>query len=181
MKLFDIVNGTVVLNPNSLVIPEFKKIWDRDKSKTKEQATKEISYIVFLCDFNSPYNSFRENDRDKVVKQDFLKDESWEPDTLIVEGIKKYKLLQETPLLNMLRAAMNVVNKTTDYFNKVDYDEVDDRGKVKYTVSEVFKAMANMGGAINQLRMLEREVQREQIEASTSKGNNIIGDYELPR
>lgn len=181
MKLFDIVNGSVVLNPNSLAIPEFKQIWERDKTKTKEQATKEISFIVFLCDFNSPYNSFREDDREDIVKQDFLKDEKWQPDALILEAIKKYRRFQETPLLNMLKAQINVVNKTTDYFNKVDYDEIDERGKAKYSVSEIFKAMANTGGAINQLRMLQREVQREQVESSTSKGNNIIGDYEIPR
>lgn len=181
MKLFDIVNGVVVLNPNSLIIPEFKKIWDRDKSKTKETATKEISFIVFLCDFNSPYNSFREEDRERIVKQDFLKDENWTPDTLIEEGVKKYKLFQETPLLRMLRSAMNVVNKTADYFDSVDYNAVDERGRQKFTVELVLAAMAKMGAAVNQLRTLEREVQREQLEASTAKGNTIIGDYEIPR
>lgn len=181
MKLFDIVNGSVVLNPNSLVIPEFRSIWERDKTKTKEQATREISFIVFLCDFNSPYNSFREEDRELVVKQDFLKDEKWVPDALILEGINKYRRLQETPLLRMLRSAMNVVNKTADYFDNVDYNVVDERGRPKYTVELVLTAMAKMGAAVNQLRMLEREVQKEQLEASTAKGNTTIGDYEIPR
>ena len=179
MKLFDIINGTVVLNPNSLVIPEFKALWDRDKTKTKEQATKEISFVVFLCDFNSPYNSFREEDRETVVKQDFLKDEKWKPDSLILEAIKKYKLLQDSPLLRLLRSAMNLVNKTSDHFDQVDYNIVDERGKQRYTAEMVFAAMAKMGAAVNQLRSLEREVQREQLEASTAKGNNTIGDYEL--
>ena len=81
----------------------------------------------------------------------------------------------------MLRSAMNVVNKTADYFDNVDYNVVDERGRPKYTVELVLTAMAKMGAAVNQLRMLEREVQKEQLEASTAKGNTTIGDYEIPR
>ena len=51
MKLFDIQQGKVVMNPTILWVPEFRTLWDRDKSKHKEQAVNEISYIVFLYDF----------------------------------------------------------------------------------------------------------------------------------
>jgi hypothetical protein len=47
-KLFDIVAGEVVLNADALAIAPFKTLWDKDTSKTKSQATKEISYIVYM-------------------------------------------------------------------------------------------------------------------------------------
>ena len=68
--LFDIVNGHVIMNPNSLAMPEFKAIWDRDKTKVKELAIKELSYVVFLCDesVKNPYHQYRLSERIKVLK-----------------------------------------------------------------------------------------------------------------
>jgi hypothetical protein len=65
-KLFDIIGGNVIMNPTILWIPEFKEIWDRDKTKHKVRAVKEISYIVFLYSFKSPYLAYSEKDR-KII------------------------------------------------------------------------------------------------------------------
>ena len=43
MALFDIKNGTVILNPDSLALPGFREIWKKDKTKGKNKATKERS------------------------------------------------------------------------------------------------------------------------------------------
>lgn len=179
MKLFDIVNGLVVMNPNSLMIPEFKQIWDRDKAKTKETATREISYIVFLCDFDSPYAVFREEDRDRIVKEDFLGDPGYTPDKLIEAGIAKFKKFQETPTLVLIEAATMAVYKTADELKNVDYKLLDERGKPKYTMDGVLATMSKMSGAVLELRRLRQEAQKEQHESATAKGNTAIGDYEL--
>jgi hypothetical protein len=47
-KLFDVVGGEVVLNADALALKPFNDLWVQDKSKNKVQATKEISYIVFM-------------------------------------------------------------------------------------------------------------------------------------
>ena len=36
--LFDLKNRQVTFAPQALMIPEFKDLWDRDKSKGKEKA-----------------------------------------------------------------------------------------------------------------------------------------------
>jgi len=41
MNIFQIENNIVVPTPQALLIKDFKTIWDRDKSKKKEQAIKE--------------------------------------------------------------------------------------------------------------------------------------------
>ena len=35
MALFDIKNGNIILNPDSLVLPGFREIWKKDKTKGK--------------------------------------------------------------------------------------------------------------------------------------------------
>ena len=56
----------------------FQIISKTDKTKTKEKATREISYIYFMCDFNSPYMVYPEGKRREIVIKDFMKDEDWE-------------------------------------------------------------------------------------------------------
>ena len=39
MALFDLKNGNIVLNPDSLALPGFREIWKKDKTKGKDKAT----------------------------------------------------------------------------------------------------------------------------------------------
>ena len=54
-KLFDLVEDKVEIKPESLLIYPFSEIWKRDKSKDKSKAFKEITYIWFYSDFDSPF------------------------------------------------------------------------------------------------------------------------------
>ena len=90
-QLFDLKAGNVVLNPDSLAIPMFSKIWKTDKTKTKEKATKEISYIYFMCDFSSPYMVYPETKRREVIVKDFMKDTKWKESESILHAMKRYK------------------------------------------------------------------------------------------
>ena len=51
--MFQIKNNIIEPIPETLLIPEFKNIWN--KSKDKEIAMKEFAYIYFTEDFKSPY------------------------------------------------------------------------------------------------------------------------------
>ena len=75
MKLFDLKARIVVVSPEALLIPEFKDLWDRDKSKDKLKAHRELSYVYFISDYKSPYRSSLTEDKlHGVVAKDFMKD-----------------------------------------------------------------------------------------------------------
>ena len=40
MALFDLKNGNIILNPDSLALPGFREIWKKDKTKGKDKANK---------------------------------------------------------------------------------------------------------------------------------------------
>ena len=52
MNLADIVGGQVVIHPDMLAIPPFKKLWD--SFKDKDLATKYLWYIVLKNKYDSP-------------------------------------------------------------------------------------------------------------------------------
>jgi hypothetical protein len=54
---YDNLNKSLELNePELLLVKEFKTLIDRDKTKYREQATKELTYIYLALDWKSPYS-----------------------------------------------------------------------------------------------------------------------------
>lgn len=169
-NLFDISNGQVVMRPVMLWIPEFKKIWDRDKGKDKAIATREISYIVFLHGFNSPYMSYSEKDREGKIINDYFKDmRGWKPDATVKAAIKKFNELQDTISLRLLRASKKALEVIEDFFMTAEPDQVD----------KVVKNAKELGNLIMSLDKLEKQVQKEQLESSSVRGGQGVGPFEI--
>lgn len=155
--MFKLQNNIVTIAPEELAVPEMRAIWDRDKSKDKGLAYKELSYIYFLCNFKSPYQSYPENKREQQVIHDFIRDDSWHPDEKITLAIEKYNEMQETPSMRLLRSA----RKTVDEISR-DLQEMDDKSKT-YT-------LANLGKIIESIDKLEEKVKKEITTESRVRG-----------
>lgn len=171
MRLFDIVNGNVQMNPTTLWIPEFKALWDRDKSKDKKQATSEISYIVFMHSFVSPYMGYAEKEREKKVRQDCFgkQKDSWKPDAEVKAAVKKFLALQDTPTLRLLKAAKAGVDKITEYYENVTSGQATD----------IIKNTKELGALVKSLDILTKQVEKEQLESGNIRGGQAIGLFEL--
>ena len=170
MRLFDIDKGKVVMNPTSLWLPEFKKLWNRDKSEDKVDASAEISYVVFMYDYRSPYRDYTERDREqKILKDCFPEKQDWVPDKEIQKAVKRFRELQETTNSRLLQAAKIAANKLTEYFRNVDSS----------AASEIVRNLKELGTVVKSLDMLEKQVQKEQLEKSSVRGGQEIGLFEV--
>ena len=177
-QLFDLKAGNVVLNPDSLAIPMFSKIWKTDKTKTKEKATKEISYIYFMCDFSSPYMVYPETKRREVIVKDFMKDEKWKESESILHAMKRYKDFQETHTMRLMKAAKGASDKLAGYFEGVDFLKTDDTGKPLYTAKDVAVNLEKVGNIVDSLDKLETRIKKEIKTDSRVRGGGEIGLYE---
>ena len=179
MKLFDIKGEEVILNVQVLGIPPFKELYERDKSKGKKQAHKEIAYITFLCDntVDNHYRGYSENDRNRILKRDFLKDENYEPDDLVLEGIEKFKELQKTATSRLYESALDGVNKLAGYFTNIDFNDLGEDGKPIHSAKELAQNLSAVGNIVKSLKQLEAVVRQEQQDATTARGGNIISEF----
>lgn len=180
-RLFDIVDSKIVPNSIVIAIPIMKKIWDRDKSKDKELAFKEYSYIVFLCDFHSPYWNISDDIKEGMIRNAVFGNTKWEPDETIKEAIKVYEELQETRHLKMLKSYQHIEDQITSYNNKVNFEDVDDWGKPKYNIKDIVQSAEKIGNIIKSISLLEKQVQVEITDSMNVRGQTKIGPYELPR
>ena len=169
-RLFDIDRGNLVLNPTVLWIPEFKKLWNRDKSPDKNKAQAELSYVVFKHAFKSPYQAYNDREREKKIKADFLSEfPDWEPDKYVKAAEKKYNELQDTVTLRLFRSTRLALEKIEEFFKNADSTDV----------SVIVKNSKELGNLAQSLDKLEKQVQKEQLEASSVRGNAEIGLFEL--
>lgn len=170
MRLFDIEKGRVIMNPTSLWIPEFKKLWNRDKSESKATANAEISYIVFMYDYRSPYRDYADVDRREKVHKDCFPDKhDWVPDEAVSQAIERFRELQETANSRLLKAAKIAADKLTDYFKNVDAS----------AATEIVRNLKELGTVVKSLDALEKQVQKEQLEKNNVRGGQDIGLFEV--
>jgi hypothetical protein len=170
MKIFDIVGQVVQLNPQSLIIPEFKLIWDRDKTKDKMKATREITYIVFVCDNSNdnPYSNFTETERINILTTDF----DIKSDEAIENAILKFKVLNTTKYERVVIAALDSLLHVESYYKKLKDDS-------DFDILEYLNTTEKLSKAFNSLKDLEKKIVADRMSDDKVRGNNIVGEYEL--
>lgn len=177
MKVFDIISGEVIIDANRLIIPEFKKLWDRDKTKDKSKATKEIAYITFKYDLSAdnPYRGYNEYERDEVLKRDIFGNINWSPDPEMVLAIAKFQDLMETTNIRVLLGAKQAAEELAKWFRGVKATDEE------FSVTELSRNLKEVGNIIKSLAQLEEMVKREQLDKTVTRGGTDIGMYEIKR
>lgn len=176
MKLFDLENKTVKVYPEALLIKEYKTLWDRDKSKTKDVATQELAYVVFIADYKSPYMYYSEDARSEKIKNDCIKIDKWSPDTKVLAAIAKYKELQRTPSMGLLEDAQTAISNIRKYFRETDVSGDETGVRAKNLVMNL-KALGDLVSSVEKIsELVEKEVSEARI-----KGQGTLGLRETPR
>lgn len=180
-QIFDISNGEVVLTPEALAIPSFKKIWDRDKSKDKTRALDEIKYVVFLCDpVKSPYKDIEEIEKAEIIRKDIFGESKWQPDEVIIEAMDKYTELRFTTTLRVLKSAKTAVEQLSNYFAEVDFKAKDTMGRPLYSANDLAANLSRVGNIVKSLNILEEAAKKELSDSGRVKGGTEIGYFEDP-
>ena len=172
--VYDNVNNRLEINePEILLIKEFKALSDKDKTKTKTQLWKELTYIYLAIDWKSPYSQYLEQERHEEALNDSGLTEQEFNDPVFREACRKYKALQNSnKSIQLLNAAKTATDKFIEYFeNIVDLNDRDQNGKPIYTAEKVMKEVAQLSKVHEQLKILEAQVKQEmEISSGTRAG-----------
>jgi hypothetical protein len=166
-------NKELTINPAALSIPEFAAIWKHDTSPKKELAIKYLSYIYFLCDYSSVYQSYLIEEREDTLRKDF---DIRQISVVLRAGVEKYRILQSTPALRFLESAIEALEATTDYFSNVNYDP--DNGKPLYKLKEVTSGLKDASGIMDSLESLHEKVKKELQSDTRIRGGGSAGAFE---
>ena len=117
IQLLKFEGYNIVISPEALMLVPFRKIWERDKSKDKNKALLEITFIYFIEDPRSDYQYLVDRDtrQEEIIKGIGLPS-NWKPDKLIKEACELYSSFKpmSAGLLEDTRYFVNNLRK--DYF-----------------------------------------------------------------
>ena len=171
---YDSLNKSLEINePEILLIREFKALLDKDKSKDKEQATKELTYIYLALDWKSPYSQYTEYERHEEALSDSDLTEEEFNNPIFREACRKYRALQDSnKSVKLLNAARMAADQFAEYFETIiDLNERDQNGKPVFSAEKVMKEMAQLSKVHEQLSLLEAQVKQEtEIQTNTRAG-----------
>lgn len=186
MFIYNNATGEVELNePEVLLIREFAALWNPERNKCKAdpkgtkrlRAFREFKYIWLMLDWSSYYADYTEQERhQECLKDAEITDAEW-ADATFREACRKYKDLQNSSRsLRLIKAAQNMVDKITDYFNTLDLQERDEvTGKPFYKTKDVMDEMKNVSKIVEELKTLEYMYKKEQEAESDVRGDAEVG------
>ena len=174
MKLADIVAGQVVIHPDMLTIPAFKKVWD--SSKDKDLVTKYLWYRVLKNKDDSPYVETMERDLiEPTLKKEFFGDASYELPTIVKEAeqtwIDRTYSLQEY----MLDGLLLKLEGAAKYYHISKDEEL-----YLDSIKKLTDGAKNMSGVIESIMKLKAQVKAEEISNSRVRGGGDMNPFELP-
>jgi hypothetical protein len=172
IKLFKRDGYEIKVEPEALLLKPFKKIWNRDRSKDKNRAMQELGFIYFVCDPRSDYQYLVDLDtRMESVKQGEGLPNDWTPDQTVKEAMEFYSSFKPTSAL-LLEDTRVAVDKLREHLKNMDFNEVDDKGKPKYTLNTITSTIKQIPELIKGLDEAEKAVTSDIREMSKARGNH---------
>lgn len=166
MKLFKYEGYKVTVSEEALLLEPFRKIWNRDKSKTKLQAMNELSYIYFMCDPRSDYQYIVNiEDRHNAIVESEGINKTWNPDKLVIEAMDFYRSFKSTSAL-LLEDTRVAIDKVRDFLKSVDLQSTDNSGKPLYTINSITSTIKMIPQLIKDLNEAEKVINSEMREQS---------------
>ncbi len=167
--------------PGVLLISEFKKIWDADKTKDKDLALKIFAYIYFKSDFKSPYrNSKTVEELPVVLKVDLNlpKDFTETKDMQLAEA--KYIDLQTTKSLKMILSAEKSLDQITKYFDAFDITKITAEDDKASAISKLMSNLKQVDEVATKLEFVKDKIAKE-LQTKKLSGSKVLSSRELPK
>ena len=172
--MFDIQGDKIQLSKEDLAIPPFK--YHYNNATDKQQALKEIEYVVWLHKWNTPYEAYPIDQRPLVVAKDVFKDENYIPSDEVKELARRFLEFQETPGTRLLSASQTAAEGLIAALNDYSKGIMDIDTAIKVT-----RILKDVGNIVKSLDIAMKQAKAEQLEAGRIKGGGVIGLYETVR
>lgn len=176
MKLITIESYQLKVADEALLIKPIRKLFNQDRSGSKEQFYKQMSYLYFMIDPRSTYSYIlNEDERAKAIIEQEGLEADFKPSALLQEAMEIYKKHTITPSQELLNAALIAAHTVSDFLKRPDIlTDVDDKGKPKYQISSITAALKNVEGIVSSLQNLQRKVESELTEQSKARGSQEL-------
>jgi hypothetical protein len=177
----DVETYELSLEPQVLMIKEFKDLIKRDRTKDKIVSMAELSYIWFFADFKSDFGQIiDEKERTaEIIDAIVGLPKKWVPDDAVKAAIERYRKLSESVASRLLIDAMITVNNLSKYAKEASGELIlMDGEKPVHDVSKILGFIDKLPNTLSTIKKLEEEVVRERNVGSAHRGTQEPGLFE---
>lgn len=170
MRLLKYEGYNVVIDPEILTLKPFRELWKRDKSKSKERAILEISFIYFMLDPRSDYQYLTDEDqREKEIKEGLGLPNNWKPDKYVTDAMNFYNSFKPTSSL-LLEDTRYAIDKLRKLLRDIDLTKTDVNGKPIYTLNSITNTIKQVPNLVKELDEAERALAKDITAAGRMRG-----------
>ena len=180
MKLFEMRNWQLQVSTNAWGLSAFKKLLDRDKTKEKETALKEMLFIYFYCDIKSDYLTMDKITRVNEIKNDIGLPKKWKLDKAMDDAIALY-LKPITVIEKLYRQTNTSVAAIGNYLENTAelLAERDNNGKPVTDIAKITASVQKVPKLMSDIKSAYKEVVKEQEDnENKKKGSKIFNIFE---
>lgn len=171
MKLIRFEDYQIKIADEALLVKPIRRLFNKDRSVTKERFLQQMSVIYFMADPCSTYMYIVDEDErlKQIIEQEGL------PEDFTVTGELKdameiYRKHCETSSTLLLQDTRIAIDKLREFLRNVDLNAVDDKKKPVYPVNTITSAIKQIPELAKSLAEAEKAVQKEMQEEGRVRG-----------
>lgn len=175
MRLFNVEDYEVKVEPEALELTAFREIYKRDKTRGKFLAKQELAYVYFMEDPRSDYMYLtEEKDRSEAVRKGLGLNKTWREDIVVRRAREFYRgfrpvsagLLDDTRYF--IAKFRERLREMSDNIGELDVKEL----------KEVFAMMKQIPALTEELDKAEKALNKDLAEEDKARGSKDKSVFE---
>lgn len=171
MHIVEYENYQIKPTQEAFLIAPIRKLYNSDKTKTKDKFLQLMSVLYFYADPRSSYSYITDDDqrlKEIIIQEGLPKD--FKIDKVLQEAIDIYKKHIITSSYLLLQDTKIAIDKIREFLRNVDLTDLDDKGKPKYTISSITQAIKQIPQLSKDIIEAERVISKEIEEQGRARG-----------
>lgn len=173
MNLIKYENYQITISDDAYLVKSIRKLFNADKSQSKEKFFEQMTFIYFSSDVRSDYNyidDFEEKTAAIIEGEGLSKDFKVTKD--LKDAMADYSRITETLSSQILADTKYSLNSLRKFLRNVDYTQIDERtGRLVNDPAKIATVISKMPELARQIVEMEKIVNQELKEKGRARGS----------
>jgi hypothetical protein len=177
MRLIKIEDFQIKVADEALLVKQFRRLWNMDRSQGKEQFYKQMSLLFYVYSPSSNYSYIIDEDErmKEVMAQEGITDVKNNAE--FKAAVEVYKKLVKTTSSELLADVRMTIEKVRQALNSIDFSSLEEKDKVA-ALNTVTSIVSKIPKLVKDLTEAEKAVAKELEEQGKARGAQelTVGD-----
>ena len=174
VKLIKFEDYQIHIADEALLVKQFRRLFNMDRSGGKEQFYKQMS-ILFFCYSPASNYSYITDEKERlkeVCEQEGITDFKMTPE--MKNAIEVYKKLCQTPESLLLESTYRFIDKSRKTLDELNYDDLEDAKEKVNTMKVGMSIVALIPKLMKDLSAAKTAVEKEMEEQTSARGSQEL-------